>query len=102
VVGQGGLGGVGLHGGNPVIALLKVIVACAGVLVIVDIGKVPLYPAVAGSVPIMEIAYPAALVSPGATVTVTTLPASLIETMLAVWLGKLIDPTLLNPLVLLN
>jgi hypothetical protein len=42
VVGQGGLGGVGLHGGNPVIALLKVIVACAGVLVIVEIGKVPL------------------------------------------------------------
>jgi hypothetical protein len=50
----------------------------------------------------MEIAYPAALVSPGATVTVTTFPASLIEAMLAVWLGKLMEPTLLNPLELLN
>jgi hypothetical protein len=50
----------------------------------------------------MLIAYPAALVSPGATVTVTTFPASLIATILAVWLGKLIEPTLLNPLALLN
>ena len=102
MVGQGGLGGVALHSGKPVIALLKVIVACAGVLVIVEIGKVPLYPAVAGSVPTIEIADPAALVRPGATVTVTTFPASLIETMLAVWLGKLIEPTLLKPLALLN
>jgi hypothetical protein len=42
VVGHGGLGGVALHGGNPVIASLKVTVACVGVLVIVEIGKVPL------------------------------------------------------------
>lgn len=102
MVGQGGLGRIGPQSGNPVIVLLKVIVACVGVLVIVEIGKVPLYPAVAGSVPIMLIAYPAALVSPGATVTVTTFPASLIATILAVWLGKLIEPTLLNPLALLN
>ena len=52
--------------------------------------------------PEITIQLPAGAVKGAESVTVTVAPVSEIETMLADWLGKLIEPTLLNPLAALN